>query len=120
MKWPSGLRRYFKAHAIGMRGFESRSGRILLSKISVEPIGLEASAAGVVTGFPKRDNIFEGNPLARIKPAESSPNPRSGMLDTQRVVGHVRQLDQAISLCKRIPYSIARTNKEGISTYLLL
>ena len=66
---------------------------------------MEASAAGVVTGFPKRDNIFEGNPLERIKPAESSPNPRSGMLDAQRVIDHVRQLDQAISLYERIPYS---------------
>ena len=92
-----------------MRGFESRSVRILLSKISVEPIGLEASAGGVVTGFPKRDNIFEGNPLARIKPAESTPNPRSGMLDTQRVIDHVRQLDQAISLYERIPYSTMAT-----------
>ena len=80
-----------------------------MSKITVEPIGLEASAAGVVTGFPKRDIIFEGNPLARIKPAESSPNPRSGMLDAQRVIDHVRQLDQAISLYERIPYSYSGT-----------
>ena len=78
MKWPSGLRRCFKAPAIGMRGFESRSVRILLSKISVEPIGLEASAAGVVTGFPKRDNIFEGNPPERITPRNRTPTRAAG------------------------------------------
>ena len=61
-----------------MRGFESRSVRILLSKISVEPIGLEASAGGVVTGFPKRDNIFEGNPPERITPRNRTPTRAAG------------------------------------------
>ena len=70
-----------------------------MRKITANSIGLEAGAAGaLLTGREKRDNVFEGMPLALSrcgavsKPAgamplklftvaASSPNPRSAMLE---------------------------------------